>query len=410
MWTLLTWERLESGVAYNPADSDFKANPYPVYADVRQRDPVHRMRLIDAWLLARYADVDRMLRDHRRFSNDQRNLGYTDYVSMLDMDPPDHTRLRALVSKAFTPRAVARLQPRIQAVCDDLLDAVQAQGRFDLMETLAFPLPVIVIAEMLGVPPQDRDWFKTSSHDAALSIEPSLSRSQIRRVQIAFEELREYFRGLIEERRQRPQDDMISALLAAEEAGDKLSREELLMTLMLLLVAGHETTRNLIGNGMLALLKHPDQLRRLRDEPDLMESAVHEVLRYDSPVQMDGRIAREDVEFGGKRIRKGQRIIGLIGAANRDPEAFPQPDQLDIGRQQTSHIAFGRGIHHCLGSSLALLEGRIAFASLLRRFASIQLAREPEPGEPLVLRGVRELWLEVEPAPQASRRPAAIGG
>ena len=225
---------------------------------------------------------------------------------------------------------------------------------------------------------------------------------------IAGKKQRQYFRDLIEQRQRRPQDDMITALLAAEEAGDRLNREELIMTLLLLLVAGYETTRNLIGNGMLALLRHPDQLQRLRAEPDLLDSAVHELLRYDSPVQFDGRIAREDVTIGGKRIRKGQRVVGLIGSANRDPEIFARPDRLDIGRRQKTHIAFGRGIHHCLGSSLALLEGRIVFASLLRRFASIQLAEEPEYAGRLVLRGLRELWLQVEPAPPVRRSAAPV--
>ena len=405
---LLTVERLESGIGYNPTSPKFTADPYAVYANLRDRDPVHRTRLTNGWTLARYADVDRLLRDHRRFSNAQRNLGYTDYLTMLDMDPPDHTRLRALVSQAFTPRAVARLQPRIQQICDDLLDAAEAQGRFDLMEALAFPLPVITIAEMLGVPSEDRDRFKAWSRDVALTIEPLLSRAEIHRVRTAFEKLRQYFRDLIEQRQRRPQDDMITALLAAEEAGDRLNREELIMTLLLLLVAGHETTRNLIGNGMLALLRHPDQLQRLRAEPDLLDSAVHELLRYDSPVQFDGRIAREDVTIGGKRIRKGQRVVGLIGSANRDPEVFARPDRLDIGRRQKTHIAFGRGIHHCLGSSLALLEGRIVFASLLRRFASIQLAEEPEYAGRLVLRGLRELWVQIEPAPPVSQPSAPV--
>ena len=395
MQALLTWERLESGVSYNPVSAKVRENPYATYEQLRRIDPVHRMRLVDAWVLVQYADVNMMLRDQRRFSNVDRDSGYTDYVSMLDMDPPDHTRLRSLVVKAFTPRAVAQLEPRIQETCDDLLDDVAGKTRFDLIQSLAFPLPVIIIAEMLGVPPEDRERFKTWSQDAALSIEPTLERPQIRRVVLAFENLRAYFRDLIEQRRRDPQDDMISALLAAEEAGDKLNREELLMTLMLLLVAGHETTRNLIGNGMLALLRHPDQLQRLRDQPDLMDSAIHEMLRYESPVQMDGRVVREDVTIGGKSFRKGQRIIALVGAANRDPAAFSRPDVLDIGRQDTNHIAFGRGIHYCLGSSLALLEGRIAFANLLRRFPSIQLADEPEFSEHIVLRGVKELWVDV---------------
>ncbi len=356
------------------------------------------MRLVDAWAITQHQDIDAMLRDSRRFSNGGREYGYVDYVSMLDMDPPDHTRLRSLVVKAFTPRAVAELAPRIRQTCDELLDDVEGTTRFDLIGALAFPLPVIVIAEMLGVPPTDRDRFKDWSQDAALSVEPALDHGQVRRVQRAFGSLREYLGALIERYQRDPQDNMISALVAVEEAGDRLTREELLMTLMLLLVAGHETTRNLIGNGMLALLRNPDQLQRLRDHPELMEPAIHELLRYDAPVQLDSRVVQEDLEIGGKRIRKGQRVIGLIGGANRDPEAFARPNTLDIGRDDRSHLSFGRGIHYCLGSSLAVLEGRIALAALLRRFSSIQLAAEPEHIDVVVLRGVRELWIDVERA------------
>jgi len=358
--SLLAWERLESGVSYNPTSRDIQRDPYPTYERLRCKDPVHRMRLVDAWAITQHGDIDAMLRDSRRFSNGGREYGYVDYVSMLDMDPPDHTRLRSLVVKAFTPRAVAELAPSIRQTCDELLDDVEGTTRFDLIEALAFPLPVIVIAEMLGVPPTDRDRFKKWSQDAALSVEPALDHLQVRRVQRAFGNLREYLGGLIERYQRDPQDNMISALVAVEESGDRLTREELLMTLMLLLVAGHETTRNLIGNGMLALLRNPDQLQRLRDNPELLESAVHELLRYDAPVQLDSRVVQEDLEIGGKRIRKGQRVIGLIGAANRDPRAFAEPNLLDIGRDDRSHLSFGRGIHYCLGSSLAVLEGRIA--------------------------------------------------
>jgi len=396
--SLLAWEHLESGVGYNPTSREVQRDPYPTYERLRRKDPVHRMRLVDAWVITQHADIDAMLRDSRRFSNGGREYGYVNYVSMLDMDPPDHTRLRSLVVKAFTPRAVAELAPRIRQTCEDLLDDVGEATRFDLIKVLAFPLPVIVIAEMLGVPPADRDRFKTWSQDAALSVEPALDHGQVRRVQRAFGNLREYLNGLIERYQRDPQDNMISALVAVEEAGDRLTREELLMTLMLLLVAGHETTRNLIGNGMLALLRNPDQLQRLRDHPELMDSAIHELLRYDAPVQLDSRVVREDLEIGGKRIRKGQRVIGLIGAANRDPVAFAEPNQLDLGREDRSHLSFGRGIHHCLGSSLAVLEGRIALAALLRRFSSIQLAAEPDYIDVVVLRGVRELWIDVKRA------------
>lgn len=391
---LLTWERLESGVSYDPTSARILSDPYDTYDRLRTRDPVHRMRLINGWVLTRYEDVDMVLRDHRQFSkNDGRE---DEYRSMLHHDPPDHTRLRSLVSKAFTPRAVRELHPRVQRIVDDLLNELEGKDRFDLIESLAFPMPVTVIAEMLGVPAQDMDKFKDWSNDVSLTIEPSLREDQIRRVERASEELYAYFEDIIEQRRREPQDDMITALLNAEDEGDRLTHEELLGTLVLLLVAGNETTRNLIGNGMRALLKHPDQLRKLRDNSDLLDSAINELLRYDSPVQLDGRLVHSDVEVAGHRIHAGQRILCAIGAANRDPSAFTEPDRLDIERNERSHIAFGRGIHHCLGAPLAMLEARAAFSALLDRFSHMELVSEPVYREQVVLRGVKELWVEVE--------------
>ena len=391
---LLAWERMESGVSYDPTSRSMRNDPYDTYDRLRAKDPVHRMRLLNAWVLTRYEDVDTVLRDHRRFS---KNDGVEDdYRSMLHHDPPDHTRLRSLVSKAFTPRAVRELHPRVELIVEDLLDDLEGKDRFDLIESFAFPMPVTVIAEMLGVPAQDMDRFKHWSNDISLTIEPSLRDDQIRRVQRASDELYEYFEGIIEERRREPQNDMITALLNAEDEGDKLTHEELLGTLMLLLVAGNETTRNLIGNGMRALLKHPEQLQRLRDNPDLLDSAIDELLRYDSPVQLDGRLVLNDVEVAGHRISAGQRIVCAIGAANRDPSVFTEPEKLDIGRNGKSNIAFGRGIHHCLGAPLAMLEARAAFSALLDRFSSIRLVSEPVYREQAVLRGVEELWVEVD--------------
>ena len=396
---LLTWERLESGVVFDLTSKEVLANPYPTYQRLRERDPVHRMRLVDAWVLTRYDDVQAVLQDHRRFSNQEAGAGdrvYTKDRSMLDLDPPDHTRLRSLVSKAFTPRSVAALGPRIEKIVEELLDEVEGEDRFDLIDSFAFPLPIIVIAEMLGVPAEDLDRFKDWSNDIVLSLEPILTREQRERFRRSEQELYEYFEGIIALRRQDPQDDLVSALLAAEEEGDRLSHGELLATLLLLLVAGNETTRNLIGNGMLALLRNPGELQRLREQRDLLEPAIDELLRYDSPVQLDGRTVLEDLEIGGKRVRAGQQVVSVVGAANRDPAAFSDPDRLDIGRNEKSHISFGRGIHYCLGASLATLEGRIALEGLLERFSSIRLAAEPQQRKQVVLRGVEDLVVDVE--------------
>ena len=391
----LARERRESGVAYDFPSAEVRADPYPTYRQLRTTDPVHRMRVVDAWALTRYEDAERVLRDHRRFGSSGRVLVETISLSLLDLDPPEHTRLRALVSKAFTPRAVELLHDRIEHTTGRLLDAVAGREHFDLMAALAYPLPVTIIAEMLGVDAADMDLFEGWSDTLALSVDPLLGRGQIQAIKRAEQELFAYFEAIIEQRRRQPREDLVSALLAAEEQGERLTHEELLSVMLLLLVAGHETTRNLIGNGMLALLRHPDQLQRLRARPELLDSAIQELLRYDSPVQLDGRCAREDVELGGKRVRTGEVVISLIGAANRDPERFDDPDALDIGRQDTGHLSFGRGIHYCLGSALAVLEARIAFSTLLARYPSIRLAGEPRYRQGVVLRGVEELWIEV---------------
>ena len=407
---LLARERLESGVVYNPLSPALRANPYPIYDELRRKDPVHRMRLQDAWVLSNFADVDMVLRDQRRFGNEGRDFGYIPYISMLDQDPPTHTRIRSLVAQGFTPRSVAALEPQVQATVDQLLDDLDGRERIDLIQDFAFPLPIIVIAEMLGVPPEEREQFNEWSNVVSLTVDPLLNAAQIRQVRQVIEELFDYFEGMAAERRVQPRDDLISVLVAAEEGGERLNREELLINLVLMLAAGNETTRNLIGNGTLALLRHPEQLQRLRDyqtrhsreggglageRPDLLDSAIDELLRYDSPVQLDGRIAREPVEIGGKKIKAGQRVLGILGAANRDPEAFPNPDALDIGRAAGNHVAFGRGIHYCLGAPLARLEGRIAFRSLLARYPTLRLAEEPRYRNQVTLRGLEALWVDV---------------
>ena len=393
---LLTWERLESGIGFDLTSSAVRANPYELYERLRREDPVHRMRLVNAWALTGYEDAQTVLQDHKRFSSGENKLEYAPYRTMLDLDPPDHTRLRSLVSKAFTPRSVSALAPRVQQIVEALLNDLGDKKRFDLISEFAFPLPVIVIAEMLGIPAQDRDRFNVWSNDIALAVEPILSHEEIGRVERSSDEIVRYFEDIIAERRRRPEDDLLSALLVVEEEGERLSHDELLGTLMLLLVAGNETTRSLIGNGMLALLKNPAQLQRLRDEPGLLDTAIDELLRYDSPVQFIIRVVLEDMEFNGRRFRAGQKVLVLVGAANRDPAIFANPGMLDIGREEKSHLSFGRGIHYCLGSPLALLEARLAFAGLLARFPSIHLLSEPEYRNQMVLRGVEELWIEVD--------------
>jgi cytochrome P450 len=389
--------------SFNPMEPEFLADPYPTYHCLRAEDPVHYSPL-GFWVLTRYEDVASVLRDPRfikeplaalvaaRFGAEvPRGVG----LSMLDRDPPDHTRLRSLVSKAFTPRVVEGLRPRIQQIVDGLVTRAQAVGSMDLIEEFAYPIPVNVICEMMGVPVKDHERFKGWSLDIARGLDSIWlpPDSEIpRRSAAARHAISDYFRELIAERRAAPRGDLLSALIAAEEAGDKLNEDELLATCILILIAGHETTVNLIGNGVLALLRHPDELDRLRRAPALITSAVEELLRYDGPVQRTARVASDDAAIGGRTIRKGEMVMPFIGAADRDPAQFRDPDRLDLSRGDNRHIAFGWGIHFCLGAPLARLEGQIAIDTLVRRLPGLELvAGTPEYRQSLTLRGLKAL-------------------
>jgi pimeloyl-[acyl-carrier protein] synthase len=387
---------------FNPMDPEFVADPYPTYQRLRAEEPVHHSPL-GFWVLTRYEDVVASLRDQRlikepiasfvaaRFGMTVPAMG----LSMLDRDPPDHTRLRSLVSKAFTPRVVEGLRPRIQEIVDGLLARGEAKGSIDLIEEFAYPIPVNVICEMLGVPVEDHEQFKGWSLDIARGLDLIMMGpdSELGKRSVAARHgLAEYFRGLIAQRRAAPRSDMLSGLIAAEEAGDKLSENELLATCILILIAGHETTVNLIGNGTLALLRHPDQLRRLRENPTLIGTAVEELLRFDGPVQRTARIPSEDIVIGGHKIPAGDMVMPFIGAADRDPAHFAEPDRLDLGRTENRHVAFGLGIHFCLGAPLARVEGQIALNTLVQRFPKLALATDtPEFRQSLTLRGLKSL-------------------
>jgi cytochrome P450 len=389
--------------AFNPMDPEFLADPYPTYHRLRDEDPVHHSPL-DFWVLTRYEDVAAVLRDPRFIKEPLVSMVAARFgvtvppgvgLSMLDRDPPDHTRLRSLVSKAFTPRVVEGLRPRIQKMVDDLITRAEAVGTMDLIEEFAYPIPVNVICAMLGVPVEDHERFKGWSLDIARGLDSVWlpPESEIpKRSGAARHAIGDYMRGLIAERRASPRGDLLSALIAAEEAGDKLSEDELIATCILLLIAGHETTVNLIGNGTLALLRHPEELRRLRETPGLIPSAVEELLRYDGPVQRTARITSTEVTIGGRTIPKGEMVMPFIGAADRDPSQFPDPDRLDLGRADNRHIAFGWGIHFCLGAPLARVEGQIAIDTLVRRLPRLTLVDdEPEYRQSLTLRGLKAL-------------------
>ena len=389
-------------VTFNPLDPEFVADPYPTYRRLQAEDPVH-LHPLGFWVLTRYEDVMATLRDPRaikepiagfiaaRFGAPVPAVG----LSMLDRDPPDHTRLRGLVSKAFTPRMVERLRPEVQAIVDGLLDRVESAGAMDLIEQFAYPLPVTVICQMLGVPLADHERFKGWGIDIARGLDAVMlpPDSEVAKRSIASRlAIRDYFHELIAERRTKPRADLLSELIAAEEAGDRLNEHELVATCILLLIAGHETTVNLIGNGTLALLRHPDQLRLLREQPGLIVGAVEELLRFDGPVQRTARIPSEDLTLGGRTIPKGDLVMPFIGAADRDPAQFREPDRLDVTRTENRHVAFGLGIHFCLGAPLARMEGQIAIATLLRRLPRLALATDRPAFRPsLTLRGLESL-------------------
>ena len=395
--------------SFNPFDPALRSDPYAVYARLRAEDPVHWNEMMQAWLLTRYDDVLAVLRDHVRFSS-ERTRATNPFVqqleayrqasgpigrtpTMLSLDPPAHTRMRNLVNKAFTPHVVERVRPHIQQIADELIDALPDRHRIDVMRDLAVPLPVIVIAETLGVPVSERKRFKAWSSDIANTLAgPFQPADVLERARISANELADYFREELAKRRQEPREDLLTALLTAEEQGDLLSEDELLATCILLLVAGNETTTYLIGNGMLALLGNEQERRLLQDDPSLITAAVEEMLRYDGPAQMTSRIATEEMELRGKHIEPGQVLLTVLGAANRDPAQFPDPDRFDVRRQNNRHVALGYGVHYCVGAPLAAVEAQVAVSTLLRRFPAPEPEFEtPHWGASFILRGLKSL-------------------
>jgi cytochrome P450 len=392
---------------YKLWDSSMRRNPQAVYAQMREHDPVYAatgpVTGNRFWFFTRYHDVQAVLKDPR-FGKDTARLPEEigrkympaesdpifDAVNrhMLNLDPPDHTRLRALVHKAFTPRVIEELRPRIAQIAHDLLEEMAASSEANLIEVFAFPLPITVIAELLGIPAADQDKFRKWTKALLESADESESRESAM-------EFGMYMNALADERHANPRSDILSNLVHAEEQGDRLDRMELLSMLFLLLVAGHETTVNLIGNGMLALLTHPDQHTKLRDNPALISTAVEEMLRYNGPVETPTlRFAMEDVDWDGHRICAGDILLPSLLGANRDPTVFPDPDRFDITRNPNPHVAFGYGIHFCLGAPLARMEGAIAINALLARFPNLRLNADPDTlewSDQLLIHGLKML-------------------
>lgn len=392
----------------NIVSPQFKANPFPFLARLRASEPVFRTTLPDktpVWLVTRYEDVNALLKDER-FAKNRRNAMTPEQLrkqtwmpktfralerNMLDLDSPDHTRLRALVHKAFTPRLIEQMRARVQTLADELLERVARRGEMDLINDYALPLPMTIITEILGVPTHDRHKFHKWSKAVVSLSSPNAAWRVIPSVLMFICYLRRFFKM----RRRDLKDDLASALIQAEESGDKLSEDELLAMVFLLLVAGHETTVNLISTGTLALLEHPDELEKLRRDPSLIKPAIEELLRYTAPVFMTTeRYAREDVTIHGVTIPRGEMTFGVIGSANRDENVFENPDTLDITREPNKHLSFGQGIHFCLGAPLARMEAQIAVNTLLRRIPDLRLKGTPESlrwRPSMILRGLDAL-------------------
>ena len=398
-------------VIFNPFEPGFFDDPYRQYAALREHDPVHRSPL-EVWVLFRYDDIVTVLRDSslsvqvdnatptarmQMFAEQAPEARERGAHSILNVDPPDHTRLRRLVSKAFTPKMVHELRPRIQTLVDDALEAMAARGEADVIGDLAFPLPFTVISEMLGMPDGNRDEVRGWSHTLTKTLDPILSPEEVQAALAAADNMLAHVQDVLAWKRGHPADDLLTGLLAAEDEGDRLSEEELLDQVLLLYVAGHETTVNLIGNAALALLGHPEQLARLRSDPELDGGAVEELLRYDSPVQFSRRITTADLEVAGTTVPAGTFMLTCLGSANHDAARWGRTaDELDITRPDAAqHMSFGNGIHHCLGSSLARTEAQVAIGTLVRRFPDLELAGEPERNGRVVLRGLESLPVEV---------------
>ncbi len=392
----------------------YVASPYPTYDLLRREAPVYWSAKWSAWLVTRHDDVLDVLRDHARFSNMGR---YTQYLGqrsdaereqlasliehyehggLVQSDPPAHTRLRRLMNLAFTPRAVARMRESVEEIVRHLLDEAEQRGSLELIGDFAFPLPAIVIAGMLGVPPEEREQFKVWSSQIQRFLGSGDAHFPYAlEAQESWRRMNTYFAALLEERTRAPQDDLVSAFAAAHDGDETLGRDELVRTCGAMLIAGHETTTNLIASGALALLTHPDQLAMLRDDPTLYPGAVEEFLRYDSPFQSAPRTVVTETELRGQRLLPGQLVYVMLGAANRDPEQFADPNRLDIRRQDGKQLAFGHGIHHCLGAALARLEAPIALQRLLERFPSLALDPHDLPvwKRSMVQRGLERLPL-----------------
>ncbi|MGC0205150.1 cytochrome P450 [Streptomyces levis] len=402
-----------SDLGFDPWDPAFLADPYPAYAELRARGRVHWFEPTGQWLVPHHADVSALLRDRRLGRTYQHRFSHEEFGrtppppehepfhtlndhGMLDLEPPDHTRIRRLVSKAFTPRTVERLKPYVRGLADELAAALVERGGGDLLKDVAEPLPVAVIAEMLGIPESDRAPLRPWSADICGMYELNPSQETAARAVRASVEFSDYLRELIAARRKEPGEDLVSGLIAAHDEGDRLTEQEMISTCVLLLNAGHEATVNATVNGWYALFRNPAQLERLRSDHTLVPSAVEELMRYDTPLQLFERWVLEDIEIGGTTIPRGAEIALLFGSANHDPEVFADPGRLDLARADNPHISFSAGIHYCIGAPLARIELAASMGALLEKAPALRLAAEPHRKPNFVIRGLEGLNVEVD--------------
>jgi hypothetical protein len=400
-------DAVPTGLELTALDKAFRENPYPILARLRERDPIHHDEVLGQYIFTRHDDVMAILRDRESWSDPRKGnpgtfsyeiLGESDEEpSMLLMDDPGHRRLRDLVKRSFTPRAIERWRPRVRMVAERIIGEIDG-GEFELMEKVAQPIPTVVIAELLGIDPGMHESFKAwSNASIQTAFSPVKNPEDVKLADEAIASLEAFFRDEIERRRREPGDDLISSLVAAEEQGDRLSESELVSTCNLLLLAGNLTTTDLIGNGVKAFLDHPQEMAKLRERPELIKNAVEEILRYDSPVVNSGRIASRDVEIGGVKIARGETLSVKLGAANRDPAVYPDPDRFDIEREDTHHQSFGGGRHLCLGAHLARLEAQETLAALFSRFSEIRFGGGGHEYAAIPsFRGLKEFWIQAE--------------
>ena len=400
------WETASRGATYNPMSRHVIQNPYQAYSALRRRSPVHRSAILGSWVLTRYEDVVAAARDHERFSNNPRWRGATtsvlppapDDYSILLMDPPDHSRLRRVAARAFTRARLAALSETITRGARELIERAGQRGTVDWISEVAAPLSMRVMLEMMAIPERDRPRWEVWVRERARLLEMIATREERRTAHRAGTEIQRYFTALLQHRAKSGDDDAISTFAGQVAAGDEISMPEASDMLSVLMIAGNETTTNLIGNGMLALLRHPEQMKTLREKPDRIQDAIDEMLRYDSPVQTDFRIARAEVTVRGRTIKPGDGVILLTGSANRDEAAFERPDVFDVTRKGPRHTSFGVGVHYCIGAELARMEARAIFAEALRSTSAIKLDGEPQFRPSTVIRGLAALPLRIEPS------------